>query len=125
MKEAQSAHYYCAQCGTKALRTSAQLLSAMPARSTDGARVVDEATALEQLLLDEPLLGSPPFLVKREKGTERQYRLTCRSCNFVIAYRSVPQRMEGKFLYVNPAAVRERPPTHKEMAEMRESRNLD
>ena len=53
--------------------------------------------------------------VQREKGTEKQYRLTCRSCAAVIAYRSVPQRTDGKLLYVNPAAVRETPPTQLEM----------
>ena len=118
VKAAQSSNYYCSQCGTKALRTNGQLLSAMPARST-GARVVDEGTALEGELLLEPLEGAQPALIKREKGTERQYRLACRSCAAVIAYRSVPQPTAGMFLYVDPAAVRETPPTQQEMLEQR------
>ena len=120
-REAQSASYYCATCGTKALRTKDQLLSAMPARSTDGARVVDEASALLQLLL-EPTVGAQPALLKREKGTERQYRLGCRSCAAVIAYRSVPQQTNGKHLYVDPSAVRERPPTQEEMQQRQQQR---
>ena len=119
-RAAQSANYYCAQCGTKALRTNGQLLSAMPARSTDGARVVDESTSLDGELLLEPLEGAQPALIKRAKGTERQYRLACRSCAAVVAYRSVPQRADGKFLYVDPAAVREMPPTHAEMLQKRQ-----
>ena len=50
------------------------LLSAMPARGTDGARVVDEANGVLKSMLLEPVAGAQPALVKREKGTERQYR---------------------------------------------------
>jgi len=50
-REAASCDYYCSSCGTKALRTNGALLSNMPARSTDGARVVDEAAAITSLLL--------------------------------------------------------------------------
>ena len=72
--EAQSASYYCAACGTKALRTSGTLLSALPARSTDGARVVDEASDTPVTLLLEPV-GAMPDLVRRAKGVEKQFRL--------------------------------------------------
>jgi hypothetical protein len=114
--EASSGSYYCCGCGTKALRTNGTLLSDMPARGTDGARVVDEVSGqqLAQLLL-EPSATESPTLVKREKGKERQYRLVCRSCGQAIAYRSVPLPAEGKFLYVWPTAVRERPPTQEEL----------
>ena len=104
-REAQSASYFCVSCGTKAFKTSAMMLSAMPARST-GDRVVDEDKNLEQYFL-EPIASAQPFLIKREKGTERQYRQGCRSCDAVIAYRSVPMRTSGKFLYVDPKAVSE------------------
>ena len=115
-KEAQSCAYFCVRCGTKALHTGGALLSTMPARGTDGARVVDEANgALKQNLL-EPVAGAQPALVKREKGTERQYRLGCRSCAAEIAYRSTPELAVGKFLYVHPATLRERPLTQLEQA---------
>ena len=35
------------------------------------------------------------------------------------AYRSTAAPVQGKFLYVLPNTVRERPPTHDEMAELR------
>ena len=38
----RSADYYCAGCGTKALKTRGTLLSELPTRGTDGAVVVDE-----------------------------------------------------------------------------------
>lgn len=105
----------CVECGTKALKTAAKLLSAMPARSTDGARVVEEPAGLEGELLLEPLPGAQPALVQRDKGKERQYRLACRSCAAVVGYRSVPLPAAGKFLYIDPAAVRETPPTPEEI----------
>ena len=108
-----------ASCGTKALRTNGALLSNMPARSTDGARVVDEAAAITSLLL-EPTPGEQPAHVKRPKGIEKQFRLSCRSCGAHIAYRSAAPQREGKanveqLLYVLPAAVRERPPSQEEL----------
>ena len=39
----RSADYFCACCGTKALRTNGALLSELPTRGTDSATVVDEA----------------------------------------------------------------------------------
>lgn len=107
-RDAQSCNYFCVRCGTKALQTNGKLLSAMPARST-GARVVDEVVGALSSLLLEPIADAQPALVKREKGTERQYRLGCRSCAAFIAYRSTPVRTEGKFLYVDPEAVSDRP----------------
>ena len=108
---AQSGSYYCASCGTKALRTSGALLSAMPTRST-GDRVVDEQANLLQLLL-EPIADAQPALVRREKGTEKQFRLGCRSCSAFIAYRSVAEAAPGKYLFVLPTAISERPPTRR------------
>lgn len=109
--EAQSCSYFCAACGTKALKTSGMLLSAMPTRSTDSARVIDEAAALETLLL-EPIPSAQPALVRRTKGVEKQYRLGCRSCGAHIAYRSHAAPLaDGKpqYLYVHASEVRERP----------------
>ena len=109
--EAQSCSYFCAECGTKALKTSGMLLSAMPTRSTDAARVIDEAKALETLLL-EPMPSAQPALVRRAKGVEKQYRLGCRSCGAHIAYRSHAAPVaDGKprYLYVHASTVRERP----------------
>ena len=85
-KEALSCAYYCMQCGTKALQTNGALLSTMPKRGTDGAVVVDEANGGLKSMMLEPVAGAQPALVKREKGTERQYRLGCRSCAAEIAY---------------------------------------
>ena len=111
--EAQSMSCYCDACGTKALTTNGVLLSAMPTRSS-GDRVVDEATALTVLLL-VPIPEAQPALVRRAKGTERQYRLGCRSCGRFIAYRSAPpQQAGGKYLYVDASAIRDRPPTSRE-----------
>ena len=115
-REAQSCAYYCARCGTKALHTGGTLLSAMPARGTDGARVVDEANGVLKSMLLEPVAGAQPALVKREKGTERQYRLGCRSCSAEVAYRSTPDVTPGKYLYVHGSALRERPLTQLEQA---------
>ena len=114
LSQASSASYYCARCGTKALQTKSQLLSDMPTRSTDGAVVVDEGSALLQLML-EPSTEHWPAKIAREKGTERQYRLACRSCAAVLAYRSVPEARDGKFLYVDASAIKDRPPTQQEM----------
>ena len=121
--QASSASYYCRDCGTKSLQTSGKLLSAMPTRST-GAVVVDEqGGALLQLLL-EPSAKSWPLLIKREKGTERQYWLACRSCEAELAYRSTPEASASKFLYVDATAVRERPPTAPEMLERKRQRSV-
>ena len=106
---AQSGDYFCCRCGTKALRTSGRLLSELPSRGTDGATVVDESTQLERLSL-EPITGSQPLLVKRAKGTEKQFRLGCRSCATPIAYRSTAAAAPGKYLYVERGTVQERPP---------------
>ena len=107
---AASCSYYCASCGTKALRTNGKLLSTLPARGTDGARVVEnEATSLEQLLL-ELLAGAQPARVQRAKGVEKQFRLGCRSCAEFIAYRSTPAATSGGYLYILPEKLRESPP---------------
>lgn len=125
VRRAQAANYFCVECGTKALKTASMLLSAMPARSTDGARVlVDELKGLDGELLLEPIASAQPARVKREKGSERQYRLGCRSCSATIAYRCVPRQQEGKYLYVHPAAVRERSPTPDELYRRRIERRL-
>lgn len=86
---ASSSDYFCAQCGTKALRTSGVLMSELPARGTDGARVVDESKELEHLLLC-PLTEEQPALVRRDKGVEKQFRLGCRSCGERIVRVYVP-----------------------------------
>ena len=114
---ASSCNYYCACCGTKALRTNGALLSALPARGTDGARAVDEMAKLEHLLL-EPLPSAQPVRVQRTKGIEKQWRLGCRSCGEWIAYRSAPAVAAGSYLYVLPDSVRERPLTHAEHEEL-------
>ncbi len=107
-KQASSGDYFCVACGTKALRTSGTLLSAMPTRGTDGAVVVDEVNQLASLLL-EPLAGAQPSLVKREKGTEKQYRLGCRSCEAPIGYTSTPRPQKpGRYLYIHATRVSER-----------------
>ena len=105
---AASCNYFCARCGTKALRTNGTMLSEMPARGTDGARVVEEGAKLAQLML-EPIPGEQPARVPRPKGVELQYRLGCRSCATAIAYRSTPTIASGTFLYVLPGMVREHP----------------
>jgi len=96
--EANSADYFCAACGTKSLRTSGSLLSAMPCRSTDGATVVDESKQLGALLLTA---AEQPVLVRRTKGVEKQWRLQCRSCSTSVAYRSAPTTSAGSFLYIH------------------------
>ena len=48
-----------------------------------------------------------------EKGTEKQFRLGCRSCSAFIAYRSVAEAAPGKYLFVLPTAISERPPTRR------------
>ena len=39
-------------------------------------------------------------LLKREKGTERQYRWLCRGCKLVLAYRSTDFKDSGGALYL-------------------------
>ena len=103
----RSAAYYCSACGTLALRTKDALLSELPARGTDGAAVVDEATQLSELLLLPPPADAPPVSVRRAKGVEKQLRLACRSCGAQPAYRSARPASAGtpSYLYVHPECV--------------------
>ena len=117
--QATSSGYYCARCGTKALRTKGKLLSAMPSRGTDGARVVDESSQLLQMLM-EPVPGQQPARVQRAKGVEKQFRLGCRSCGAALAYRSVAVPAEGTLLYVDADALRDRPPTAIELQQQQQ-----
>lgn len=102
----RSAAYFCCACGTLAFRTKDALLSELPARGTDGAAVVDEATQLSELLLLPPPTGAPPVSVRRAKGVEKQLRLTCRSCDAQPAYRSARTSVgTPNYLYVHPERV--------------------
>lgn len=117
LKESDSVDSFCGTCGTKALRTGGKLLSAMPTRST-GDIVVDEAH-LASLLL-EPTAGAQPCLVRRAKGTEKQFKLSCRSCSTVLAYRSTATPAPGKFLYLLGSALRETPLATEELRRRRQ-----
>lgn len=103
----RSAAYYCCACGTLAFRTKNALLSELPARGTDGATVVDEATQLSEMPLLPPPAGAPPVSVRRAKGVEKQLRLSCRSCDAQPAYRSARAASAGtpSYLYVHSERV--------------------
>lgn len=110
-RDAQSGSYYCARCGTKALRTAGTLLSSMPTRSTDGAAVVDEGAGQLAALMLDPLADAQPARVARAKGVEKQFRLGCRSCGALVGYRSTPTAQAGKYLYVHPEHLTEFQPS--------------
>jgi hypothetical protein len=44
-------------------------------------------------------------ILKRTKGIEKQYRLSCTNCDIAIAYRPVPPSVPTKYLYVLKGSV--------------------
>jgi hypothetical protein len=95
--------YYCAYCGAHSLILDV-LVSELPLRSSDGARVVQLAKHATQLLLDE----GPAVKIKRAPGkaggpalVEKQYRYVCKGCGLPLAYLSFPFKdPSNKLLYL-------------------------
>ena len=88
--------YFCTCCGSKFLSLKgAPPLSSMGKRKTDGATAL-----LESYTEDLYALRGEPKKIKRPKGVEKQYPLTCSKCKVQIAYRSVPLNKQAKFMYV-------------------------
>lgn len=90
--------YYCAYCGAHALILD-RLISDLPTRSTDHARVVRTSKVQSKLILDE----GPCVQIKRTSTlVERQYRYLCKGCGLTLAYRSNPfdDIVNQKYLYL-------------------------
>ena len=89
--------YYCAMCGAHSLILDS-LITELPTRSSDGARVVQLAKHECKLLLDE----GPCVRIKRTPTlVETQYRYTCKSCALPLAYLSRPFNDKGnRLLYL-------------------------
>uniref|UniRef100_A0A7S4FCA6 RRM domain-containing protein n=2 Tax=Chrysotila carterae TaxID=13221 RepID=A0A7S4FCA6_CHRCT len=102
----RSADYFCSGCGSKAIRTNGVLLCELPTRSTDGAVVLEEEVHVSELLLTA---ATEPVAIRREKGVEKQLRMTCRSCEQWLAYR--PAKVGSTaYLYVRSAVLSLSPP---------------
>jgi hypothetical protein len=99
--------YSCALCGTRCLTlgkgpsTKNTLLQKLPKRST-GDTVVDEAKYISDVRVTK---GSTK-LIKRAKGTEKQFRLACTQCGVDLCYRPKPLEEENKYMYVIPDALK-------------------
>ena len=97
--------YYCALCGAHCLILDV-LVSELPARSSDHARVVALGSHATQLLLEE----GPCVKIKRGGSAaaglvEKQYRYLCKGCGLAVAYLSQPfQSGQNKFLYLMEGA---------------------
>lgn len=90
--------HYCAYCGAGALILDA-LVSELPQRSSDAARVVQLAKRHCKLMLDE----GPCVKLKRAAGlVEKQWRYLCKSCGLPLAYLSHPfaDTSANKYLYL-------------------------
>jgi len=96
--------YYCAFCGAHSLILDV-LISELPTRSSDRARVVQLTKHAAQLLLDE----GPCVKLKRAPATaggpaliEKQYRYLCKGCGLPLAYLSYPfkDKTSNKLLYL-------------------------
>ena len=84
-------YYFCMCCGKKFFSLKgAPALDTMSKRKTDGATAV-----LESYTADLYALRGEPKKIKRAKGVERQYPLTCGKCGVQIAYRCVPALLVG------------------------------
>ena len=64
-------------------RLQLKAMDAMPQRSTDGAFCVNE----EKYLKSVNVVKGDAKVIKREKGLETQYPLSCPLCDVMIAYR--------------------------------------
>lgn len=90
--------HYCAYCGAGALILDA-LVSELPQRGSDAARVVQLAKRHCKLMLDE----GPCVKLKRAAGlVEKQWRYLCKSCGLPLAYLSHPfaDTSANKYLYL-------------------------
>ncbi|CAM6106012.1 unnamed protein product [Calypogeia fissa] len=98
--DATRVQYQCSACSHFCIKLALPLTE-LPARKTDGSRVVDMAKDLVHLMCAKGGVK----LLKREKGTEKQYRYNCELCDLCVGYRSAPYEEETKFLYILPKAL--------------------
>ncbi|BBN17593.1 hypothetical protein MPTK1_7g15590 [Marchantia polymorpha subsp. ruderalis] len=101
--DATRIHYHCSACSHFCLKLVVPLTE-LPARKTDGSRVVDMAKDLVHLMCAKGGVK----LLKREKGTEKQFRYNCELCDLCVGYRPVSYEQETKFMYVLPEALSRR-----------------
>lgn len=98
--DATRVQYQCSACSHFCVKL-ARPLTELPSRKTDGSRVIDMAKDLVHLMCAKGGVK----LLKREKGTEKQYRYNCELCDLCVGYRSVPYEEETKFMYILPKAL--------------------
>eukprot|EP00906_Rhabdomonas_costata_P035727 RCo050192 len=80
--------YYCLYCSHYLLILDTPV-ERLPRRRTDGAFVLtDPGNMLRKHNMEE----AGEKLLRREKGTERQHRYTCKGCGLMVAYQSTPVR---------------------------------
>jgi hypothetical protein len=94
---------FCVLCHCPALFLAAGCrLDSLPRRGTDGAHVVDEASALRSL----SALEGQALLLRREGGrAERQVPLCCKQCRVRWGYRPTPLGTPAQYLYIHDKAL--------------------
>ncbi|KAI9000144.1 hypothetical protein DFJ74DRAFT_697847 [Hyaloraphidium curvatum] len=94
--------YYCV-CGEYLLILD-KVLSRLPRRRTDGARIIDNAVRRYKV----NCVGPQPRVLRRAGGLEKQFRYACPRCVLPFLYEvDSPRRRSGPYSYVLPHALRD------------------